>query len=41
VGDILTIKTKDSTAKLRILGIAPGELTLGLNDAVQVIKFKK
>jgi hypothetical protein len=41
VGDILVIKTKDSTAKLRILGIAPGELTLGLNDAVQVIKFKK
>ncbi|HEY4246850.1 MAG TPA: hypothetical protein VGM64_08340 [Lacunisphaera sp.] len=41
VGDLLTIKTKDSTAKLRILGIAPGELTLGLNDAVQVIKFKK
>ncbi|MEO6994569.1 MAG: hypothetical protein ABI273_13135 [Lacunisphaera sp.] len=41
VGDTLTIKTKDATAKLRILEIAPGELTLGLNDAVQVIKFKK
>ncbi len=41
VGDILTIKMKDSTAKLRILGIAPGELTVGLNEAVQVIKFKK
>lgn len=40
-GDTLTIKTKDATAKLKILGIAPGELTLGLNDAVQVIKFKK
>lgn len=40
-GDILTIKTKDSSAKLRVIAIAPGELTLGLNDAVQVIKFKK
>jgi hypothetical protein len=40
-GDLLTIKTKDATAKLRVIGIAPGELTLGLNEAVQVIKFKK
>lgn len=40
-GDNLTLKTKDATVKLRILGIAPGELTLGLNEAVQVIKFKK
>ena len=40
-GDIFTIKTKDAVTKLRIIGIAPGELTLGLNDAVQVIKFKK
>ena len=40
-GDTLTLKTKDATAKIRILGIAPGELTIGLNDAVQVVKFKK
>ena len=40
-GDVFTLKTKDATAKLRIIGIAPGELTLGLNDAVQVVKFKK
>jgi hypothetical protein len=40
-GDVITLKTKDATAKLRIIGIAPGELTLGLNEAVQVIKFKK
>jgi len=41
VGDTLTLKTKDDTAKLRIIAIAPGELTLGLNEAVQVIKFQK
>jgi hypothetical protein len=40
-GDTLTLKTKDATAKIRILGIAPGELTIGLNEAVQVVKFKK
>jgi hypothetical protein len=40
-GDIFSLKTKDATVKLRVIGIAPGELTLGLNDAVQVIKFKK
>ena len=40
-GDLFTLKTKDAKIKLRIIGIAPGELTLGLNDAVQVIKFKK
>jgi hypothetical protein len=40
-GDIFTVKNKDVKTKLRIIGIAPGELTLGLNDAVQVIKFKK
>lgn len=40
-GDTLTIKTKDSSAKLRVIAIAPGELTLGLNEAVQVIRFKK
>jgi hypothetical protein len=40
-GDIFTLKTKDTVAKLRIITIAPGELTLGLNDAVQVIKFKR
>jgi hypothetical protein len=41
VGDTFVVKGRDGNAKLRILGIAPGELTLGLNDAVQVIKFKK
>lgn len=41
VGDVFVVKGREGNAKLRILGIAPGELTLGLNDAVQVIKFKK
>lgn len=41
VGDSISVKTKDGTLKLRVLGIAPGELTLGLNDAVQIVKFKK
>ncbi len=40
-GDVFVVKGREGNAKLRILGIAPGELTLGLNDAVQVIKFKK
>jgi hypothetical protein len=40
-GDNFTLRTKDAVVRLRIIGIAPGELTLGLNDAVQVIKFKK
>ena len=40
-GDVLTMKNKDGTTKLRIVAIAPGELTLGLNEATQVIKFKK
>jgi len=40
-GDLFTIKTKDTVTKLRIVQIAPGELTIGLNDAVQVVKFKK
>lgn len=41
VGDTVGLKTKDGTVKLRVLGISPGELTLGLNDAVQIVKFKK
>lgn len=40
-GDTLNLKTKDGTVKLRVVAIAPGELTLGLNGATQVIKFKK
>lgn len=40
-GDIFNLKTKEVNAKLRIISIAPGELTLGLNAATQVIKFKK
>ena len=40
-GDTFSLKTKDGTVKLKVIAIAPGELTLGLNDAVQVIKFKK
>lgn len=41
VGDLVNLKTKDGNVKLRVLGISPGELTLGLNDAVQIVKFKK
>lgn len=40
-GDTLSLKTKDGTVKLRVVQIAPGELTLGFNDATEVIKFKK
>ncbi len=40
-GDTLSLKTKDGTVKLHVLGISPGELSLGLNDAVQIVRFKK
>jgi len=40
-GDLVFLKNKDSVTYLRVIHIAPGELTLGFNDAVQTLTFKK
>jgi hypothetical protein len=39
-GDRIVISSKNPPISFLIIRIAPGELTLGLNEAVQVLKFK-
>lgn len=41
VGDTITVGHKDRPIYLRIVGLTPNELTLGLNDAMLTVSLKK
>jgi hypothetical protein len=39
-GDLIFMDKKDSVIYLRVIRITPFELTLGFNEAVQIIRLK-
>jgi len=40
-GDVIPVGTKDRPVYLQVIRITPDELTLGLNEAQQVVRLKK